>query len=55
MVLHQLKRCFEALQTISKRKQTKNIQKVDLDMCHLTFALQKCVMVIAAAIYTFEQ
>ena len=55
MVLHHLKRCFEALQTISKCKQNKDIQKVDLDMCHLAFALQKCVMVIAAAIYTFER
>jgi len=25
MVLHHLKRCFEALQTISKRKQNKDI------------------------------
>jgi len=41
MVLHQLKRCFEALQTISKHKQNKDIQKVDLGMCHLAFALQK--------------
>ena len=54
MVLHQLKRCFEALQTISKHKQNKDIQKVDLGMCHLAFALQKWVMVIAAVIYTFS-
>ena len=54
IVLHDFKRYFEALQTISKHKQNKDIQKVDLDTCHLAFAFQKCVMVIEAAIYNLS-
>ena len=50
-----MKRCFKVLQTISKRKQNKNLRKVDLNTCLLAFALHKCVMVIVAAIYTLSR
>ena len=35
---------FEALETISKRKQNKIIRKVDRDTCHLAFALHLSVL-----------
>jgi len=39
VVLHTLKICFKVFQTVPKRKQNKEIRKVDLDRCHLAFAL----------------